>query len=1148
MTPENQDPSSSNNQAHSSASASAQPAASSQVSSHQLVKPVRPTGPTQLCSQLPAATGAKSATKPQAHPAGLTLFPVCTDLDDPCSIAWSQGSSRTEQRYLALKTLSLKAQFELFAALSSGLALWRCAQLVKCSPRTVALYAEHCNEVMAHGLFSQGVTVSASAQAHSPQAFWELMIPHNLSISPRFSAQGVSYILAEALLLEQPAAPYGTTSARLSALGTTAASSPALVSGALTPVGATSEADSSQKFKQEFKKDVALKAHQVTGLTSATAGLISTKLAAERPLGCWHANMPVTHTAFEPSAESWLAALSGQVTYLPDIMAQSTKVVTSASAKVRAMPDHRPFFADTCIPYFLGSKLISIRMNYENQNSVRIRLNLLGIEAICIREILRLKYVCIRQDSGMENSGIRPTPANPHSDAISGLEAKAQLALWWPQPDGIVLLLSPEALGAVGSGQDWARERMLGLMLTAGEGTRARAEVGADLGAYLAAGSGAYLAAGLGAGAEFGAEIGSGLGAGHGPVLPWLPALTGAQSTGPQLELTPRVRLGVLQEAGATASSGGLGCTNCGGVSVRAHGLGLFSGVLGALEPATCGVPSSALGASIPENSGVLGGKNLIVTGFQARAAAPALIITNCLSQYLLNKKIPTALRSPQVVSTGGAALLRPALRPALRLALPSAMPPVHPPASPVDAPKLSAPTRAPEEGRALGTKLHAPSACPAGPSLSASVSASLEPSPALAAAAAGQLSVLQQLLWGYWQRFQRPIQRKLRGLYEDGVQGLLVVPKDFKRQASLAAYHEHWGAHQGKHRGGPQDGLCGTPRDEPLAAPGDVAPTDFRAEARDGRCVGAQLALCGAVSSAVSGAGCSAPCSTAQAFARLSPAQQHGVVWELLLARWYEGAGRYFGANLKARMAQVQGLQRLNAKQLAALTAQLTTAAPVAAPSEPHAPCAAPHTLGAEPQAHGAELQAHGAGLQAGAERLGASTDCSQPCLRPLSGALEGEPLEGEVLEGEALDLAAVTKAVPQSKATPQSKVGAAPLGAEPGISSAVSSGRAAAAPASARAVWERGPSEASPSAPEHEAAQAQTAVSPPVKSGTYRGFLAHYHKRPLLSEVRWEQSHSKLDSALKQFMQDPSCRRYLRARKADQKSLPNVSRERSA
>ena len=1144
MTPENQDPSSSNNQAHSSASA--QPAASSQVSSHQLVKPVRPTGPTQLRSQLPAATGAKSATKPQARPAGLTLFPVCTDLEDPCSIAWSQGSSRTEQRYLALKTLSLKAQFELFAALSSGLALWRCAQLVKCSPRTVALYAEHCNEVMAHGLFSQGVTVSASAQAHSPQAFWELMIPHNLSISPRFSAQGVSYILAEALLLEQPAAPYGTTSARLSALGTTAASSPALASGALTPVGATSKADSSQEFKQELKKDVALKAHQVTRLTSAAAGLISTKLAAERPLGCWHANRPVTHAAFEPSAESWLAALSGQVTYLPAIMAQSTKVVTSASAKVRAMPDHRPFFADTCIPYFLGSKLISIRMNYENQNSVRIRLNLLGIEAICIREILRLKYVCIRQDSGMENSGIRPTPANPHSDAISGLEAGAQLELWWPQADGIVLLLSPEAFGAVGAGQDWARERMPGLMLTAGEGTRARAEVGAGLGAYLAAG--------LGAGVEFGAEIGSGLGAGHGPVLPWLPALTAAQSTGPVLELTPRVRLGVLQEAGATASSGGLGCTNCGGVSVRAHGLGLFSGVLGALEPATCGVPSSALGAGIPENSGVLGGKNLIVTGFQARAAAPALIITNCLSQYLLNKKIPTAQRAPQVVSTGGAAPLRPALRPALRPVLPSAMPPVYPPASPVGAPKLSAPSRTPGEGRVLGTKLRARSACPAGPSLSASVSASLEPSPALAAAATGQLSVLQQLLWGYWQRFQRPIQRKLRGLYEDGVQGLLVVPKDFKRQASLAAYHEHWGAHRGKHRGGPQDGLRSTPRDEPLAAPGDVAPTDLRAVAQDGRCAEAQLALCGAVSSAVSGAGCSAPCSTAQAFARLSPAQQHGVVWELLLARWYEGAGRYFGANLKARMAQVQGLQRLNAKQLAALTAQLTTAAPVAASSEPHVPCAAPHTHGAEPQAHGAELQAHEAELQAKAERLGASTDCSPPGLRPLRGALEGEPLEGEVLEGEALDLAAVTKAVPQSKAAtqskvaPQIKVGAAPLGAEPGTSSAVSSGRAAAAPASARAVWERGPSEASPSAPEHEAAQAQTAVSPPVKSGTYRGFLAHYHKRPLLSEVRWEQSHSKLDSALKQFMQDPSCRRYLRARKADQKSLPNVSRERSA
>lgn len=91
----------------------------------------------------------------------LTLFPVCSDLEDACSIAWSQGSSRMEQRYLALKSLSPKAQFELFYALSLGLTQWRCAQLVKCSPRTVALYAEYCNEIIAGGLLALSILASA---------------------------------------------------------------------------------------------------------------------------------------------------------------------------------------------------------------------------------------------------------------------------------------------------------------------------------------------------------------------------------------------------------------------------------------------------------------------------------------------------------------------------------------------------------------------------------------------------------------------------------------------------------------------------------------------------------------------------------------------------------------------------------------------------------------------------------------------------------------------------------------------------------------------------------------------------------------------------------------------------------------------------
>ena len=220
------------------------------------------------------------------------------------------------------------------------------------------------------------------------------------------------------------------------------------------------------------------------------------------------------------------------------------------------------------------------------------------------------------------------------------------------------------------------------------------------------------------------------------------------------------------------------------------------------------------------------------------------------------------------------------------------------------------------------------------------------------------QLNDLQHLVWAYWQRHHGQIERALRALLQCGVQGLLVVPPTFRRQASLAAYHAH-------------EARC-------LTAP-PVAP-----------------------------AGAWAPlCSSAQAFAHLSPALQYGVVWELLLSQWYEGVGRYFSPQLTMRMTQTRSLKRLTARTVVTLSAQL------------------------------------------------------QPPLAPeLSPELEPEP--GPKLEPE----------------------------------------------------------------PETPSASASASASP------YRGFLAHYHKRPLLGAVRWEQPSAKLDSALKQFMRDPSCRRYRAAR----------------
>ena len=114
-------------------------------------------------------------------------------------MAWTQGLSRMEQRNLALKALSHKDQFELLVALSAGLSHWRCAQLVKCSPRTVTMYVEYCNETMAGGLLAQGVSLQESEAVASACDFFELLVPHIFELGPRSSTSGVSYILAQEL-------------------------------------------------------------------------------------------------------------------------------------------------------------------------------------------------------------------------------------------------------------------------------------------------------------------------------------------------------------------------------------------------------------------------------------------------------------------------------------------------------------------------------------------------------------------------------------------------------------------------------------------------------------------------------------------------------------------------------------------------------------------------------------------------------------------------------------------------------------------------------------------------------------------------------------------------------------------------------------
>ena len=77
-------------------------------------------------------------------------------------------------------------------------------------------------------------------------------------------------------------------------------------------------------------------------------------------------------------------------------------------------------------------------------------------------------------------------------------------------------------------------------------------------------------------------------------------------------------------------------------------------------------------------------------------------------------------------------------------------------------------------------------------------------------------------------------------------------------------------------------------------------------------------------------------------------------------------------------------------------------------------------------------------------------------------------------------------------------------------------------------QALNQRGPAlSVTPVAPQ-DCYEAENGLKEPGRKPSYRGFMAHHQPRPLLDELRWERSSHKLNSALKQFMRDPSCRRY--------------------
>ena len=767
---------------------------------------------------------AKEKPKPQEASGGkLSLLPICTDLEDPCSMAWTQGLSRMEQRNLALKALSPKDQFELLVALSAGLSHWRCAQLVKCSPRTVTMYVEYCNETMAGGLLAQGVSLQESETVASACDFFELLVPHIFELGPRSSTSGVSYILAQEL-------------------HTMAKTPPPRI--AATP-SVTTCCDVRRDLSYDARLDVSSAAP--TGALARTNSVLHlgndlgqrTKLEDQQPL------KQTDHRAIMPQLDT--------------VGARCDMIVRASSH------DTQPFITNR------------IQLTYDRQKDTRIQPNSapeLADNGACANhpsansspEKVADRPICIQEKA-----------ARPHGDAISDPnDAEPQTEF---EAINYKLIGAPVGLEGI---VHWA------VQVTAAAGLGGASCTENPTPARFPCTGSPCL------------ELNPCTG---GPVLApspftcnqaaWVEPCTGNQeselypctwnlalSLDPCTEFAPPClnpctdfaapepnpctdfaasRANPCTDFAAPRPNP---CTESPAISVRActnlERPKLDSDAI----PRTMGLTSRAVKTDLDHVLAKTCIQGLhpepIDYGLEGADSWNSVLVPGCLVIDLLNKQIP------QTVSSGAGT----------------------------------------EESR---------------------------------------LRNLQRLLWDYWLRHHGQIKRYLQQLQEGGVQGLLMVPSNFKRQASLAAYHEH-----------------------------------------------AQRCQAQAELSETLG-------STAQAFAHLSPALQQGVVWELLLSQWYEGVVRYLGPSLSLRLDKVRSLRRMRADNMAKLKQALTQRRPTL-------------SLTSEEQ------------------------DCYEA-------------------DNELKEL-------------------------------------------------------------DHKP--------------SYRGFMAHHQPRPLLDDLRWERPSHKLNSALKQFMRDPSCRRY--------------------
>ena len=869
---------------------------------------------------------AKDKPKPQEGAGGkLSLLPLCTDLEDPCSMAWSQGLSRMEQRNLALKALSPKDQFELLVALGAGLTHWRCAQLVKCSPRTVTMFVEYCNETIAGGLLAQGVSLQESAAVARACDFFELLIPHIFELGPRSSATGVSYILAQELH---------------SMAKTTPPAAALAANGALTANGALG---ANGTLTSRVAPDGALNPNIVAPRSN---GLKATRLGDQ---------MSEVH--------------SDHVPIMPQVESDGAKYDTI----MRVSSQDRPSFATN-----------RIQLSCERLEGTRIRWNTTPEPADNGACSDSLGFSATPKPASVGVTCIQELAARPHGDAISDQNGMVA-ALEYGDFDHKLISAPIGFEGVV----HWAVQAtgtadLSGVSCT--ENTAPKPDP-------------CTCSPALEPDPCTGNQA-----AGRDPCTPnraLEPDLcTGNQASGrdpctPNQALEPDPCTG-NQPAGRDpcTPNRALEPDPCTGNQASGRDPCTGNQASGrdpctpnrALEPDPCtGNQASGRDPCTPNRAsepdpctGNQPPRPDPCTYFQGAWSDPCTDFQGqepnlCTDNLGLELGTCTSVSACELDFTlVGTPMAETAL--AAKLDLDHAMTKiciqdaanghidyVHDLENPLD------PALAVSE-RLVKTLLNDQMPDAKGAYISASCSAE------------GQLRDLQRLIWDYWLRHHSHIQRNLQQLQEEGVQGLLMVPSNFKRQASLAAYYEH--------------------------AQRCQAPDDF------------SVALG----------------STAQAFAHLSPALQQGVVWELLLSQWYEGVARYLGPGLITRISQVRSLRRLSGDHMAKLTQVLTEHAP-ARRSDAAAGCTDATVRCTDTAARRTD---------AAACRTDAAAGCTDAAARSSL----------DVLEAQA----------------PLNELG----------------------------------------------------------RKSYRGFMARYEPRPLLYDLRWDQPSHKLDSALKQFMRDPSCRRY--------------------